>query len=401
MKRWGILALIVVVLVVVVGGIKAWSVYSMIQGFKAMGVPKEAVSTYKVSYQQWRPTLNVIGSLRAVQGADLSPELAGIVDEIDFKSGDDVKAGTVLVRLRAADDVARLDALRASAELAQTIHDRDKAQLDAHAISQAALDSSDANLKTARAQLAEQQALVAKKVIRAPFSGHLGIRAVDPGQYVAPGTKLVTLQQLDPIHVEFTVPQQQLAQIAVGQAVRVHNDTYAGKEFSGEITAIDPKVDPDTRNVSVQATLKNPKHELLPGMFADVVIDTGEPQRYLTVPQTAISFNPYGETVFVVTTAAKFKAAAEAKARAAGEKPDEEPGKSAGEPEPEGDQLVSQQAFVTVGPTRGDQIAILKGVQEGDVIVTSGQIKLKNGAAIEINNDVQPLNDPDPKPTEE
>lgn len=400
MKRWGTLALIVVVLVVVVGGIKAWSIYSMIQGFKAQGIQKEAVSTYKVSYQQWRPTLNVIGSLRAVQGADLSPELAGIVDEISFKSGDDIKAGAVLVKLRAADDVARLDALRASAELAQSVYDRDKSQLEAHAISQAALDSSAANLKTAKAQVAEQQALVAKKIIRAPFSGHLGIRAVDPGEYVAPGTKLVTLQQLDPIYVDFTLPQQQLGQIAVGQTVRVHNNTYAGKEFAGVISAIDPKVDPDTRNVSVQATLKNPKHELLPGMFADVVIDIGEPQRYLTVPQTAIAFNPYGETVFVVTTAARFKADADEKAKAAGEKPADQE-KGSGAPEPEGEQLVSQQAFVTVGPTRGDQIAILKGVREGDVIITSGQIKLKNGSAIEINNDVQPLNDPDPKPTEE
>lgn len=404
MKRWGILALIVIALVLVIGGIKAWSVYSMIQGFKAQGVPKQTISTAKAVYEEWRPTLTAIGSLHAVRGADLSPELAGIVDAIRFESGADAKAGDVLVQLRAADDEARLEALRASADLARIVYERDKAQLESRAISQAALDTSAANLKTARAQLAEQEALVAKKTVRAPFAGRLGIRAVDPGQYVAPGTKIVTLQQLDPIYVDFTLPQQALAQIALGQTVSAHSDTYPDLQFGGTITALDPKVDADTRNVSVRATLKNPEHKLLPGMYASITIEIGEPQRYLTLPQNAITFNPYGETVFVVTTAEKLKAEMAEKAKRSGT-PDPNDGKKEGggfaPPQPEGAQLVSKQVFVTVGPTRGDQIAILKGVAEGDEVVTSGQLKLKNGTAIVVDNSVQPLNDPNPKPTEE
>lgn len=401
MKRWGILALIVISLIVVIGGIKAFSVYRMIQGFKAQGVPKQTVSTVKVTQQQWKPAMTAIGSLRAVRGADLSPELAGIVDEIHFQSGEEAKAGELLVQLRDADDVARLDSLRASAELAKTEYTRAQAQLEARAVSQATLDTSSANLKTAKAQLAEQQALVNKKAIRAPFAGRLGIRAVDPGQYVAPGTKLVTLQQLDPIYVDFTLPQQALAELAVGQKISARTDTYPSLNFDGEISAIDPQVDTDTRNVQVRATLKNPDKKLLPGMYANIEIEVGEEQQYLTLPQAAITFNPYGETVFVVTTADKLKAENAARAKAAGDT-EATPEKAApAAPAPEGTQQVAEQTFVTVGPTRGDQIAILKGLKAGDEIVTSGQSKLKTGTAVLIDNTVPPLSDADPHPQEQ
>ncbi|MFT4046217.1 MAG: efflux RND transporter periplasmic adaptor subunit [Solimonas sp.] len=404
MKRWGILALIVIALVVVIGGIKAFGVYQMIQGFKAKGVPKQTISTTKAAEQQWRPTLSAIGSLHAVRGADLANEVAGVIDEIRFQSGDEVKAGALLAQLRNADDVAKLDALKASADLAQTIADRDKAQLDAQAISRTTYDTSAANLKTARAQVAEQQALVDKKAIRAPFAGQLGIRAVDPGQYIAAGTKIVTLQQLDPIYIDFTLPQQALAQIAVGQTVSARSDAWPDLEFKGEISAIDPKVDADTRNVQVRATVKNPKRQLLPGMYASVTIEVGQPQSYITLPQAAIAFNPYGETVFVITTAARLKAEQEEKHKQMqGLTAQTQDGRSgaSGEPELPGDAQVAKQIFVTVGPTRGDQIAILKGLKAGDEVVTSGQLKLKSGTPVNIDNTVQPQNDIDPRPTEE
>lgn len=400
MKRWGVLALIVIALVVVIGGIKAWSVYSMIQGFKAKGVPTQTVSAIKAAVEQWRPTVDAIGSLRAVHGADLSAEVAGIVDEIRFQSGDEAKAGQVLATLRNADDVARLESLRANAALAESDYRRDKGQFEVHAISQAALDASAAKLKSINAQVAEQQALVNKKTIRAPFAGQLGIRSVDPGQYLAPGTKLVTLQQLDPIYVDFTLSQQALSQVSAGQPVHVHSDTYPDQTFAGQILAIDPKVDVDTRTVQVRATLKNPKHLLMPGMYADVTIDIGEPNAYITLPQAAIAFNPYGETVYVITTAAKLKAEQDAKRKQSGGIAVEQD-KNSGAPEPEGDALVAKQIFVTVGPTRGDQIAILKGLQPGEQVVTSGQLKLKTGTAVRIDNSVQPRNDPNPRPTEE
>jgi membrane fusion protein (multidrug efflux system) len=314
MKRWLIMILGVVVLVAILGGIKGWQIHEMIASYKAMGTPLQTVSTAKASYQEWRPQIDAVGSVRAVRGADLSAEVAGIVDGIQFKSGESVKAGQRLLELRAADDIARLDALKASAELAQLTYNRDKAQLAAQAISQAQFDNDSANLKNARAAVAQQQALVDKKIIRAPFAGQLGIRAVDLGQYLTPGAKIVTLQQLDPVFVDVYLPQQDLAQVKAGDAVTVTTDTFPGEAFAGEIEAVNPKVDTDTRNAQVRAVLKNPDHKLLPGMFAKLEVSVGENQRYLTLPNNAITYNPYGETVFVVMPEAQYKAEQAAKA---------------------------------------------------------------------------------------
>jgi membrane fusion protein (multidrug efflux system) len=270
---------------------------------------------------------------------------------------------------------------------------RDLKQLQADAISQAAFDNSAANCKTAKAQMAEQQALVDKKTIRAPFAGQLGIRAVDLGQFLAAGTKIVTLQTLDPIYADFSLPQQDVPQLAVGQSLSATIDAFPGETFSGEVTALDPLVSADTRNVQVRATLRNPAHRLLPGMFARLEIKSGSAARYLTLPQTAVSYNSYGETIYVLVPAREF-AAEQAKAGggdAAG---------AAAAPLPD-DQLVARQAFVTVGPTRGDQVAILKGIKEGDQIVTSGALKLHNGAAVTVDNKVLPSNDAAPKPVDE
>jgi membrane fusion protein, multidrug efflux system len=392
MKRWLLLIAAVVLLILIIGGVKGYGTFKMFQGFAAKGPPKFTVSTTKAAYQDWLPQLGAVGSLRAERGADLSAEVDGIVDTINFSSGDNVKAGQTLLRLRAADDVAHLESLRATAALAETNYKRDKAQFEAEAISQATLDSDAATLRSAKAQVAEQDALVAKKIVRAPFAGQIGIRAVDLGQYLAAGTKIVTLQQLDPIFVDFSVPQQSLGQVHVGQKVAVTADVLPDKDFAGEITALDPRVDTDTRNVTVRATIKNPARKLLPGMYANVSVEVGAPVRYLTLPQTAVAYNPYGATVYLVVPQGSDVA------------PNSQPGATRTPSAPaDADgaaNLVAKQVFVTTGTTRGDQVAILKGVNEGDEVVTSGQIKLRNGALVTVNNSVQPSDDPNPNPQE-
>ncbi len=339
-----------------------------------MGNQPQTVSTTKAVTSDWQPQLEAVGSLRAVRGADLSLEVAGVVEELHFESGEDIEKGKVLVRLRDEDDVAKLKSLEAVAELSQINYDRDLKQLAAKAVAQAIVDNDAANLRNNRAQVEQQQAIVDKKVLRAPFSGHLGVRQVDVGQYLAPGTVIVTLQALDPIYVDFLLPQQSLDKIKVGQPVQVHIDTWPDKNFRGKITAINPKVEATSRNVQVRAKLPNPDHTLLPGMFATVDIDVGTMERLVTLPQTAISYNPYGNLVYVVDDK--------------GKGPDGKP------------QLVARQTFVTTGATRGDQVSVLKGIKEGDTIVTGGQMKLRNGAPLAINNTVQLKDDAHPKPAD-
>jgi len=372
-KRWLYMVAAIVVLVLVIGAIKAYSVSQMIKGFQAKGEPKFTVSAAKAEVSQWQPSLSAVASLHAVHGADMSSEVAGIVDVIAFESGQDVKAGQLLVRLRASDDLAHLESLKATAALDETVYTRDKAQFEAQALSQATLDSDAANLKVAQALVDEQQAVTDKKFIRAPFTGRVGIRAVDPGQYVGAGTKLVTLQSLDPIFADFYLPQQDMTQIAVGQAVTVSTNS-SDQPIVGKIDAVNPQVDTNTRNVQVRASLSNPTHKLLPGMFANVNVTVGTAQPYLTLPQSAVTYNPYGASVFVIRPDTKSGA----------------PGT-----------LRVQQQFIEPGPTRGDQVAILKGLAAGDQVVTSGQLKLKNGAAVVVDNSVIPSNEPHPTPANE
>ncbi len=332
--------------------------------------PAVVVSAVKAEASVWQPRLKAVGSLRAVRGVDVTTEIAGLVRALHFRSGDDVQEGRLLVELNADTDVAQLRSLQAGAELAKTVYERDTKQFEAHAVSQAALDADAADLKSRRARVAEQAAVVDRKTIRAPFSGRLGITTVNPGQYLNPGDKIVTLQALDSLYVDFSLPQQDLGIVSLGQRVVATTDTYPGRVFAGRVTAIDPKVDPATRNVRIEATLANPGHKLLPGMYATVEVRSGAARSYLTLPQTAVTYNPYGETIYVV--------------RENGKAP-------AGKP-----LLVARQTFVAVGPTRGDQVAVLKGIKEGDLVVTSGQLKLKNGSPVIIDNRVQPLNEAAP-----
>jgi membrane fusion protein, multidrug efflux system len=371
------MVIMLVAVAVVLGGIFGFQVFKgiMIKKFmSAMSSPPQTVSTTKASYSEWQPTIEAVGSLRAVKGADLSLEVSGVVDSIAFNSGDDVEEGTSLLKLRSDDDVAKLESLQATAELNEITYERDLKQFKIQAVSQANLDTDAANLKNAKAQVAQQQAILDKKTLRAPFAGHLGIRAVDLGQYLGAGTAIVTLQALDPIFVDFFVPQQAVGQVRLGQTVTVQIDAFKDQPFTGEISAVNPRVDASSRNVQVRATLKNADHRLIPGMYATIDIATGAPQNYITLPQTAITYNPYGDTVYIV----------DSKGGDAGAKP----------------QLVARQTFVTTGATRGDQVAVLKGVNDGDTIVTAGQIKLHNGSTVLIDNSITPTADAAPVPVD-
>lgn len=352
-------------------GFKAFVGGKIKEAMAGMANMPQTVSAMKAETSDWQPKIDAVGSLRAVRGAELSLEVPGVVEEITFDSGDQVKAGQVLLALRKDDEVAKLQSLEATATLAQITYDRDVKQLKAQAISQAIVDNDEANLRNAKAQVAQQKAIVDKKTLRAPFDGKLGLRQVDLGQFLAAGTVIATLQSLDPIYVDFLLPQQAVAQIAVGETVRAKVDAFPGRTFEGKITAINPKIETASRNVQVRATVPNADQKLLPGMFATVELDTGAAQRLVTLPQTAVAYNPYGSLVYVVDDT--------------GKGPD---GKS---------QVVARQVFVTTGATRGDQVAILKGVAEGDMVVTSGQIKLRNGVPLIVDNRVVPTNDPAPK----
>jgi membrane fusion protein (multidrug efflux system) len=374
-KRMVIMLVAVGILFGAIFGYHAYKARMMKKSMAAFQAPPAIVTAMRAGYQSWQPQLNSVGSLRAVRGVDVTSEVSGLVQTVLFKSGDDAKGGQVLVQLNADSDIARLHSLEAQAALAETVYERDKKQFEVEAISKAVLDADASDLKNKNALVVEQAALVDKKTIRAPFAGRLGISTVNPGQYVNPGDKVVTLQSLDLIYADFYLPQQELSRISLRQAVEATTDTYPDRAFTGRITAIDPKVDTATRNVQVEATIANPGHKLLPGMYASVEVKAGAAQRYLTLPQTAVTFNPYGETVFVV----------------------EESGKGpGGKPV-----LTVRQAFVTTGPTRGDQIAVLKGIKEGDMVVTSGQLKLKNGSRVIIDNKVVPSNEAAPTPKDE
>jgi len=365
--------LMLLALTLVLGGIFGFKIFQgmMIKKYMAAaGAPAQTISTIKAATQEWQSHLDAVGSIHAINGADLSSEIAGIIETIDFESGAEAKEGQILAHLRAEDDIAKLNALQAVAKLAELTFERDQKQLKAQAVSQAVVDTDIANLANAGAQVAQQQAIVDKKTIRAPFNGRLGIRQINLGQYLNPGTPIVTLQQMDPIYIDFTLPEQALSQIEVGQKAVARLDNDEKQSFEGKITAINSKVDEATRNIQVRATFKNPDEKLLPGMFANVALDIGAPQKNVTLPQTAITFNPYGSTIYVVDNT--------------------DPAKP-----------VAKQTFVTTGAVRGDQIVILTGVKEGDEVVTAGQLKLRNGAPIKVNNEIQPSNDPNPKPADQ
>ena len=345
------------------------------QFMSAQGEPLQTVSTTTAEFLEWSPKLEAVGNIQAIQGINVSAEVAGIVDEIYFKQGDTVKAGTPLLQLRAYDDKAKLESLKAAVQLAQVTYHRDQAQYEVNAISKQTLDIDKANLDMANANAAQQQALLNKKLIRAPFTGQLGIRQVDVGQYLEAGAAICTLQSLDTVFADFYLPQQLLGSLKLGQPINLKSDTYPAQTFTGEITVINPKVELNTRNVRLRATLKNPQNKLLPGMYVTVNITTGTANSFITLPRAALTFNTFGSSVYRI--------------------------EKNGVDEKGLPKLIAKQSIVITGDMRGDQVAILSGINAGDTIVTAGQIKLHNGSPIAVDNSIQPSNQANPQPIDQ
>jgi membrane fusion protein, multidrug efflux system len=367
-----LLATLAIMLVILAGlsFVKFKQIQTAIAQGAAFQPPPEAVTTIVALQEEWPATLNAIGTLAAVQGVTVSADLPGIVERVQFESGQAVRAGQVLAVLDTRQEQAQLAAIEAQRELARLTFDRVQGLLNEKVISRAEFDRATADYRQNDAKVGEVQAVVQRKTIRAPFSGILGIRQVNVGQYLTGGAALVTLQSLNPIYVNFGVPQQSVGQIPVGRVVHIRANDGA-TAWTGRVSAIDSLVDETTRNITVQATLANPDGTLRPGMFVQTEVTLGPSQKVLALPASAISYAPFGDSVFVV---AEMKDDAGRTYRGV------------------------RQQFVKLGPSRGDQIAVLSGIKPGEEVVTSGVFKLRNGAAIQINNQVRPANSPAPTP---
>lgn len=355
-------------IVVVLAGIK-------VMQFKTMAAtpwtqPPETISSAVATEEDWQDTFTAVGSLSAVQGVTVAPEIAGTVSEIDFESGAVVAKGDLLVRFDTSTEEAQLKASDAQLEWARLSVERTRKLRTDNTVSQSDLDQAEATWKQDKANADAISAAIEKKTIRAPFSGKLGIRQINLGEYVDAGKPIVSLQSLTPVYADFSLPQQDLAQLKTGMTVRVSADTYADKQFEGSLTAINPDLDETTRSVRLQATLDNPDQLLRPGMFARVEVVLPSDKKVLVIPSTAILSAPYGDSVYVV------------------EKATNAPG------------LVVRQQFVRTGRTRGDFITVETGLKPGEKVVSAGLFKLRNGAAVTENNQVAPPANEKPKPSD-
>ncbi|MFA7552798.1 MAG: efflux RND transporter periplasmic adaptor subunit [Spongiibacteraceae bacterium] len=364
-KRMMVLLLVTVVAFGGLFGVKWFSGIKMAEYFDNMPVPPTVVSATAAKADAWITEVTAVGSVAAVQGAQLTTAVPGIVDHIYFKNGSAVETGDVILTLDSATDLAQLKSLQAAERLAELERDRLKALWQSKSISKSELDQRQTQLEQAQANAAAQQARIDQKILRAPFAGRLGIRSVNIGQYVEAGDPLINLQSLDKVFIDFMLPEQRFSNVQAGMPVRAQMDALGDKVFEGEITAIEPMIDPDTRNFRVQATFTNQEKQLRPGMSARVSLNVGKQQDVVVVPRTAISYRPYGNSVYVLTPI---------------------DGKDA-----EGkQQMLSKQRFVRTGETRGDLIAIDEGLSVDEQVVTSGLLKLRSGANVSINNAVQP-----------
>jgi membrane fusion protein (multidrug efflux system) len=355
----------------VLGVVKVRQFQAMGAQFAAMQPPPEAVTTIVAEQEEWPATLSAIGTVAAVQGVTVSADLPGIVDRIAFDSGKTVQQGEVLALLDTRQEQAQLAAAEAQLQLARLNFDRMQGLVEEDAVSRAEFDGASAAHKQAEARLREIRATIDRKTIRAPFTGVLGIRQVNLGQYLTAGDAVVPLQSLNPIYVNFGVPQQDASQMRPGRVVRIRVGDLGDVEFGGRVSALDSVVDQTTRNVQVQATLANPGGKLRPGMFVQAQVMLGVSQPVIALPASAINYAPYGDSVFVVTDLK----------------------------DPNGQTYRGvRQQVVKLGGARGDQIAVLSGINPGEEIVTSGVFKLRNGAAVRVNNTVQPANSRAPKP---
>jgi len=366
----------VFILVIVVGalvGIKALQIGAMVEAGKQAAPPPEAVSTSTVQSDEWETVLTSVGSLSAVQGVMVTAEVPGKIVDIFFQAGSLVKAGDVLVQQDISTETAQLRATQTQADLARVNLERAEKLLPENVISQSRYDDAKAAYQEAMAQLDNIRTVIAKKTIRAPFGGRLGIRLVNLGQFVEAGTEIVTLQSMSPIFVNFTLPQQQLGKIKTGFPVRITLDSDEQQVVGGRITAINPQVDPTTRNIRVQATVTNDDELLRPGMFVNVAVVLPERQRVLVIPATAVQHAPYSDSVFLV----------------------EKTNGANGQPG-----LVARQQFIKTGEKRGDFVAVQSGLQDGQTVVSAGAFKLRNGQPVIVNNDIKPEYKLAPKPEE-
>jgi membrane fusion protein, multidrug efflux system len=370
-KRLFVTLGVIVLFVGALGFVKFRQIQTAMAQAASFQPPPDAVTTVIAHEERWPAALNAIGTIAAVQGVTVSADLPGIVDRITFESGATVRAGDVLVQLDTRQEQAQLAAAEAQRDLARLNYERMQALIGEDAVSRAEYDRAAAEHKQAEAKIGEIRAMIERKTIRAPFNGLLGIRQVNLGQYLAGGDPVVPLQSLNPIYVNFGIPQQAATTLSSGRRVRVTAADAGGLEATGRVTAVNAVVDETTRNVQVQATLPNPEYKLRPGMFVQSQLLLGTTQTVTTLPASAISYAPYGNSVFVVTDL---------------KTPDGRTYRGV------------RQHVVKLGESRGDQIAVLSGLKAGDEVVTSGVFKLRNGSAVTVNNTVQPSNSPAPKP---
>jgi membrane fusion protein (multidrug efflux system) len=362
------------VLIAIVGGL-GFVKYRQVQAAMAQGAsfqpPPTAVTTVVAKQETWPSTLTVIGTAAAIQGVTVSADLPGTVDKIHFESGQWVKQGDVLVELDTRQERAQLANMEAQRDLAKINYGRTQELVKEGVIARSEYDNVTSQQKVTEAQVGDTKAAIARKTIRAPFSGVLGIRQVNLGQYLAAGQAIVSLQSLNPIYVNFGIPQQQTGQVGVGRTLRVTSDDLKGAQFSGRINALDSVVNEQTRNIQVQATLSNPGGKLRPGMFVTVEFPLGKPRQIMPLPASAINYAPYGDSVYIVTEMT----------------------------DPKGHTYKGvRQQVVKIEGSRGDQVAITSGLNPGDEVVSSGVFRLRNAAPVQVNNKVQPENSPAPKP---
>ncbi|MFZ1219998.1 MAG: efflux RND transporter periplasmic adaptor subunit [Chthoniobacterales bacterium] len=370
---WKVILGLLAVLVLL-GGIKAWQIMTLISAGKKMVPPPTTVTSAEVKLGDWQPMLSAVGSVSPVQGAMISAELAGTVAEIDFDSGKLVKKGDVLLQLDASAEEAQMRSAEADAELAKKDFERAQDLAARKVISPAELDAAQSKYSQKKAAVENMQSVIDKKKIRAPFDGIAGIRAVNPGQMVKVGDALVSLQAMDRVYVDFSLPQQQLADVKQDLPVKVTTDAIPNREFEGKLTAINSAIDPATRNVSLQASLENSDHALRAGMFVRVRVLLPQQSQTLFIPSTAVSYAPYGNSIFVIEKKADEKTKTEA--------------------------LVLRQAFIRTGETRGDFVAVTDGAKVGEQIVSSGVFKLRNGMNVVVDNKLAPKAEMNPKPTD-
>jgi membrane fusion protein (multidrug efflux system) len=372
MKR-KIIAAVLLVLLVLGGlaGVKFLQIRKLMAAAQGAAQPPESVSSVVARDEKWQETLDAIGSITAVQGVNVTPEVAGTVSEIAFEAGAVVARGDLLVRLDTSSEEAQLRAIEAQADLARITADRLRVLRTEKTVSQSELDTAEATLKQAQANADAIRAAIDKKTIRAPFAGRLGIRLVHLGEYLDTGKPIVPLQSLSPVYADFSLPQQELARLKTGMPVRVSTDTYPDRQFEGVLTAINPNLDPSTRSVGLQATFENPGQLLRPGMFARVAVLLPEEQKVLVIPATAVLSAPYGDSVYVIES----------------------------KPGPDGNPaLMVRQQFIRSGRARGDFIAVESGLKPGERIVSAGIFKLRNGMVVVENNELVPKASQTPRP---